>query len=170
MFLDRDGVLVEALVRGDRPVAPTTLKDFTLVAEAAAAVARLRRAGLVSIVVTNQPEVARGSLPEDVLGTMHQRLREEIPVDDIFVCPHDGDGCACRKPRPGLLHEAAAKWGLDPAGSFLVGDRWRDIEAGRAVGCYTILLERRYSACATADTRVATVVEATDVILARLGA
>jgi D-glycero-D-manno-heptose 1,7-bisphosphate phosphatase len=169
VFLDRDGVLVETLVRDDRALAAMSLEDFRVVDGAARQVQRLRDAGLVAIVVTNQPEVARGTLRAEVLAQMHAILGEAVPVHDIAVCPHDdGDHCACRKPKPGLLEEAAAMWDLDLGGSFLVGDRWRDVDAGRAVGCFTVLLERSYSACTTAHARVRTLEEATDVILGEL--
>jgi D-glycero-D-manno-heptose 1,7-bisphosphate phosphatase len=170
VFLDRDGVLNEAMVRGDRAYAPLTLEDFRLVEGAAAQVGRLRQASLVPIVFTNQPEVARGLLAPETLARMHERLRAAIPVEDVFVCVHDSnDGCACHKPKPGMLHAAAARWGLDLRRSFVVGDRWRDIDAGRAAGCYTILVERPYSQCASADAQVASLGEAVDVILSRLG-
>src|SRR5207248_10850670 len=104
---------------------------------AAELVARLRTAGLVCVVFTNQPEVARGVIAPGVLDAMHDKLRVAVPVDDIYVCPHDGgEGCACRKPRPGMLRAAAARWDVSLADSFVVGDRWRDVDAGRAVGCY----------------------------------
>jgi len=92
-------------------------------------------------------------------------------VDEIAVCPHDdSDDCACRKPKPGMLLEAARRAKIDLHESFVVGDRWRDIDAGRAVGCYSILIERPYSACSTADARVSDLSSAVDVILARTGA
>ena len=169
VFLDRDGVLVRTLVRDDRVYAPCREADFHIEAGAGREVRRLRAAGLVPIVFTNQPDVARGALRHDTLERMHARLRAEVPVEDVLVCPHDGDdGCECRKPRPGLLLAAAEKWRLDLSRSFVVGDRWRDVDAGRAVGCYSVLIDRPYSACARADARVATLAEAVDVILARL--
>ena len=170
VFLDRDGVLTEALVRGGRAYAPVALEDFRIVEGAAAQVARLRDAGLRRIVVTNQPELARGTLDRRTLDRMHEILRAAVDLDDLFLCDHDpGEGCACHKPRPGLLLAAAARWHLDLRGSFLVGDRWRDIGAGAATGCFTILIERPYSQCDAADARVASLSDAVDVILARLG-
>jgi D-glycero-D-manno-heptose 1,7-bisphosphate phosphatase len=171
VFLDRDGVLVETEVRDGAAYAVTTLAEFRVVPDAAEQVARLRAAGLVCIVFTNQPEVARGTIAPEVLAAMHNVLRAAVPLDDVYVCPHDeGDGCACRKPRPGMLHDAAARWDVSLAGSFVIGDRWRDVDAGRAAGCYAVLLEREYSACTTADARVATLHEAVDAVLARLAA
>lgn len=168
VFLDRDGVLVETLVRGDRALAPISLDEFRITAGARLLVTRLCERGLLPIVFSNQPDVGRGLIPHATLEEMHARLRRELPVVDIFVCVHDnGDACDCRKPRPGMLRSAADKWGIDLQGSFVVGDRWQDVDAGRAVGCYTILIERPYSGRASADARVATLVEAVDMILAR---
>jgi D-glycero-D-manno-heptose 1,7-bisphosphate phosphatase len=169
VFLDRDGVLAQEIVRDGQAFAPTELDDFHLVDSAATEVQRLRAAGLACIVFTNQPEVARGLLAPETLERMHAHLRAVLPVDDVFVCPHvDEDACACRKPSPGMLRAAADKWDIDLARSFVVGDRWRDIDAGRAVGCFTLLVERSYSRCTTADARVATLSEAVDLILARV--
>jgi D-glycero-D-manno-heptose 1,7-bisphosphate phosphatase len=168
VFLDRDGVLVEAFVRDNCAYAALTLDEFRLCPDAAPQVARLKAAGLLPIVFTNQPEVARGTLTPATLDDMHQRLRAGVGVADVFVCPHDDAAdCACRKPRPGMLHAAAAKWGLDLAACHVIGDRWRDIEAGRRAGCHTVLLERSYSGCDSADHRVSSLVEAVDSVLAR---
>jgi D-glycero-D-manno-heptose 1,7-bisphosphate phosphatase len=170
VFLDRDGVLVETFVRGNRAYAPVSLEEFRVVGGAAEQVARLRTAGLLPLVFTNQPEVAGGVVSSATLDRMHVELRAAVPVADIFVCPHQtDDGCGCRKPKPGLLYAAARKWQVDLTASFVVGDRWRDIEAGRAVGCYTILLERPYSRCEAADARVSDLARAVDVILEREG-
>ena len=166
VFLDRDGVLVETLVRDNRAFAPLSLSEFRLVAEATAQVARLREAGLLPIVFTNQPDVGRGRLSLETLDAMHARLRETVAVEDIFVCTHDSEAaCECRKPKPGLLRAAAEKWAVDLEQSFVVGDRWQDIEAGRAVGCYTVLIERPYSENPAADARVADLVGAVRVVL-----
>jgi D-glycero-D-manno-heptose 1,7-bisphosphate phosphatase len=168
-FLDRDGVLVETLVRNGRAHAAVTLEQFRICPDAREQVGRLRVAGLHPIVFTNQPEVARGTLSRETLETMHEWLRDAVGVDDIFVCVHaEGEGCVCRKPRPGMLEAAARTWGLDLAASFVVGDRWRDIDAGRAVGCYTVLIERPYSECRVADARVADLAGAVDAVLARI--
>jgi D-glycero-D-manno-heptose 1,7-bisphosphate phosphatase len=169
VFLDRDGVLAETCVRDNRAYAALSLDEFRLCPDAGVQVTRLRTAGLLPIVFTNQPEVARGALHPATLDRMHERLRAAVSIADIFVCPHDDAAdCACRKPRPGMLHAAAAKWGLDLSASFVVGDRWRDIDAGRVAGCYTVLLDRPYSDCTSADARVAGLAEAVDAILARV--
>lgn len=165
-FLDRDGVLCESVERAGKPSAPLTLDEFRLVEGIGPDVARLRSAGLLAIVFTNQPEVARGLLKPEILDEMHRRLRAAAVFDDVYVCPHErSQGCACCKPRPGMLVEAAKKWEVDLRSSFVVGDRWVDIEAGRAVGARTLLIERPYSQCTTADERVPDLKSAVDRIL-----
>lgn len=154
VFFDRDGVLSRAVVREGRAYAPLTLKDFIILPEAAEAIAQVHRAGFLAIVVTNQPEIARGQLSWSTLAAMHQRLSDIVRVDDIYVCPHDPkDRCLCHKPQPGLLQQAAHDWNLNLSASFLIGDRWRDVVAGREAGCYTILIERIYSGTARPDYR-----------------
>ena len=145
VFLDRDGILNVAVVRQGRPLAPLNLESFRIAQDAAACLGDLKRSGFHLIVVSNQPEVARGRLPRPTVEQMHERLRSALPVDDILVCFHDTrDQCNCRKPQPGLLFEAQAKYSLDLSRSFLIGDRWRDIEAGNAAGTRTVLVDRCY--------------------------
>ena len=145
VFLDRDGVLNHVMIRDGMPFGPMSLAEFALVEGAADDVRRLKDAGYAVIVATNQPELARGRLQQSALDAMHAKLRAEVPVDAIFVCPHDdADRCACRKPAPGLLLSAARAHGIDLARSFMVGDRWRDVEAGRAAGCRTVLVDMGY--------------------------
>jgi D-glycero-D-manno-heptose 1,7-bisphosphate phosphatase len=145
VFLDRDGVLNRVKIRDGLPVGPTELTDFVLVKDAARSVQRLKVAGYVVIVTTNQPELARGRLTPQVLDAMHSKLQSEVPVDAIYVCPHDdAQNCTCRKPRPGLLVTAARDYLIDLSRSFMVGDRWRDVDAGKAAGCRTVLIECGY--------------------------
>jgi len=152
VFFDRDGVLNQAVVRGGQVRAPLALEEFVVLPGAAEAVAQVREAGFLAIVVTNQPEIARGQLSWDTLTAMHRHLCGIVPVDAVYICPHDSiDGCDCHKPQPGLLLEAANDWDLDLSASFLIGDRWRDVGAGRAAGCYTVLIERDYSGTVDAD-------------------
>lgn len=141
VFLDRDGVLNRLVAHKGRAVAPRALAEFALLPGVRQAVEALRRAALRTLVVTNQPEVARGQLARGELEHIHARLRRWVPLDAIYVCPHDdADNCACRKPKPGLLEQAARARRVTMAESFLVGDSWRDVAAGKAAGCTTILL------------------------------
>jgi D-glycero-D-manno-heptose 1,7-bisphosphate phosphatase len=145
VFLDRDGVLNVAVVRDGHPYPPETLEAFKIYPDAADALARLKHAGFLLLVVTNQPDVARGRQSRAAVDAMHAALRERLPVDDFLVCWHDDrDACECRKPKPGLLLESAVRYQIDLRASFLIGDRWRDIDAGAAAGCRTVLIERHY--------------------------
>ena len=141
VFLDRDGVLNANIERDGRPVAPWRLEDFRILPGVPEAVRELRRAGFVTVVVTNQPDIANGRTLRATLDAMHDELRRQVEIDDIRVCPHvDSDACACRKPKPGMLVEAAAEHAIALEQSWLVGDRWRDIAAGHAAGCRSILV------------------------------
>lgn len=145
VFLDRDGVLNWAAVRDGRPYPPRDLTEAQLLPDALLACRELKAAGAVLVVVTNQPDVRRGTAQAESVQEINDWLRAELPVDDVRVCLHDdGDGCDCRKPKPGLLVEAAADWGVDLAASVMVGDRWRDIVAGQAAGCRTVFIDRGY--------------------------
>ena len=146
MFLDRDGVLNRALVRHGKPYPPANVDELEIVPEAAAALARLAQAGFLLLVVTNQPDVARGRQQRAEVETMHAAIRQALPIDEFFVCYHDdADGCDCRKPKPGLLLDAARKYEIDLSQSFLIGDRWRDVDAGAAAGCLALWIDRGYA-------------------------
>ena len=145
VFLDRDGVLNRALVRDGRPYPPDTLERFEVLPGVPDALGRLSDAGFLLIGATNQPDVARGTQRREVIEAMNARLMVESPITAILVCYDDGDDCPRRKPNPGLLLEAAEQYGIDLAASFMVGDRWKDIEAGRRAGCRTIFIDRAYT-------------------------
>jgi transaldolase len=145
VFLDRDGVLNRVVLRDGKPYPPASASEMEIVPDAAEALADLKKLGYRLIVVTNQPDIGRGRQKQEVVDAMHQRLRETLPLDDILVCHHtDGDGCDCRKPRPGLILRAAARHGIHLPASVMVGDRWRDVEAGENAGCRTVLIECGY--------------------------
>lgn len=146
VFLDRDGVLNRVFVRDGVTHPPGTLAEFELLPGAAGAVRRLHAAGFQLIVVTNQPDVARGTQTREGVEAIHARLCAELPMLEVLACLHDaGDDCACRKPKPGLILDAVRRWRLDPRRSFLVGDRWSDVIAGQRAGCRTVLVETPYS-------------------------
>jgi D-glycero-D-manno-heptose 1,7-bisphosphate phosphatase len=169
VFLDRDGVLNEPVIVDGRPNPPASAEAVVLVEGAAEACQHLRSAGLPLVVVTNQPDIARGTQSRGAVDAINAALRRQIEVDAILVCPHDdADGCACRKPRPGMLLEAATQLRIDLARSVMVGDRWRDVEAGRRAGCRTVLVRRSYDEpIAHADIEVGALSEAIQWILQR---
>ena len=145
VFLDRDGVLNRALVIDGKPYSPMQVSEFRLLPGVAETCDRLAAAGLPIIVVTNQPEVARGRLSMDVLDDMHAELWKRLSVTEIVVCPHDNaDGCTCRKPLPGMIIDAADRHHIDRSRSVMVGDRASDINAGHAAGCMTIRIGNGY--------------------------
>jgi D-glycero-D-manno-heptose 1,7-bisphosphate phosphatase len=145
VFLDRDGVIVVPEFRDGRSFAPRTVAAFEIYEAAAHHLTRLKQAGYLLVVVTNQPDVARGLIPPEALETMHHRLRSALPIDLLLVCPHDNHHrCACRKPKPGMLFDAAARLNIDLGASTMVGDRISDIEAGQAAGCRTAFIDLDY--------------------------
>ena len=148
VFLDRDGVINRALEREGKPYPPTSLAEFEILPEVADACARLRAAGFRLIVATNQPDVGRGTLKQDVVDKIHAHLLAQLPIDRVEVCYHAGKGlsdCDCRKPKPGMLLRAARELQINLAQSWMVGDRWRDVDCGHAAGCRTIFIDRGYA-------------------------
>lgn len=158
VFLDRDGVINRAVVRDGKPFPPSGMHDFELLPEVASSLASLKAHGFALFIITNQPDVTRGTQTRETIESMHQNLSDALPIDDIFVCYHDdNDECDCRKPLPGLLLEARSKHNIDLSRSFVVGDRWRDIDAGHNAGCKTILIDYGYRERAPARPPEATV-------------
>jgi D-glycero-D-manno-heptose 1,7-bisphosphate phosphatase len=149
VFLDRDGVLNRPVVREGLPFPPANLDEFQLYPDVAEGCQRLKNAGFILIVVTNQPDVGRGTQSRESVEAMHARLRGDLPaLDGIEVCFHagssHGESCDCRKPKPGMLLRAAAAHYIDLKRSFLVGDRWRDIDCAHAAGCRAVFIDHGY--------------------------
>lgn len=147
VFLDRDGVINRALVRDNKPYPPTTVAEFELLPGVEEACAKLKAAGFLLIVATNQPDVGRGTLSQAALDAIHAEMLRRLPIDRVEVCTHPGQGksdCDCRKPKPGMLLRAARELGLDLAQSWMVGDRWRDIDCGAAAGVKTVFIDYGY--------------------------
>jgi D-glycero-D-manno-heptose 1,7-bisphosphate phosphatase len=168
VFLDRDGVLNEAFLDNGTPVPPRVVADFRLLPGVTEACRAFSEAGLVLVVVTNQPDISRGSLRQGELDAMNERLRKVLPIDDICVCPHDNaEGCPCRKPRPGMIMDAARRLGLDLNRSVAVGDRWRDIDAARRAGVHSVHIEWNHDEelHSPADATFGSLIEARDHIL-----
>ena len=146
VFLDRDGVLNKVYVRDGVTHPPDHVGELEFLPGVEQALDRLHEAGFPLVVVTNQPDVARGKQTHEGVEAINDRVRAALPVLDVLSCFHDGaDDCSCRKPRPGLLLTAARQWGLDPNRSFMVGDRWSDVVAGQTAGCRTVLVETPWS-------------------------
>jgi D-glycero-D-manno-heptose 1,7-bisphosphate phosphatase len=155
IFLDRDGVLNEAVVIDGHPHPPRSVDELTLLPGVEDACAQLRAAGFALVCVTNQPDIARGTVSAASVAAINTHIQRRLALDAVVVCPHDdADGCACRKPRPGMIRDAAARLGLDLERSVVVGDRWRDVEAGRRAGCQTVFIDHGYQETipAVADT------------------
>jgi D-sedoheptulose 7-phosphate isomerase len=145
VFLDRDGVINRAVVRDGKPFPPAGMHELELLPEVASSLSALKARGFAVYVITNQPDVTRGTQTREAVENIHQFLSSSLPIDDIFVCYHDdNDECGCRKPLPGLLLEARSKHNIDLSRSFVVGDRWRDIDAGHNAGCKTVLIDYGY--------------------------
>jgi D-glycero-D-manno-heptose 1,7-bisphosphate phosphatase len=168
VFLDRDGVINRKPPEGEYI---TEVSQFELLPRAADAIARIEAAGFAVIVVSNQRGIARGSLTQGRLAEIHRRMQQSLAaagarLAGVYVCPHEGN-CDCRKPRPGMLLQAAAEHRVSLAKSWMVGDSDCDIEAGKAAGCATIRVGSRANANALADFTVPSLTEAADLILAR---
>ncbi len=147
VFLDRDGVVVVPECRDGKGYAIRRLADLEFYPDAQGSVARLSEAGFDVVIVTNQPDVAADLIEEAELAAIHAEVLATLDVTRIHTCPHSaGAGCACRKPRPGLLAMEAAIDSVDFEGSWMVGDRDSDIAAGLAVGCRTVFIDRGWVA------------------------
>jgi D-glycero-D-manno-heptose 1,7-bisphosphate phosphatase len=171
VFLDRDGVLNRTVVRNGVPHPPASIEEVEILPGVADALDLLKKLDLPLIVVTNQPDVARGTQTKEAVEQINQFLRERLPLTAFYVCYHDTpDNCTCRKPRPGLIAEAAAAYNIDLSRSFLVGDRWSDVAAGQAAGCRTLLIDLPYSqgSRCTPSHRVRDLSEAVKIIVAEL--
>jgi D-glycero-D-manno-heptose 1,7-bisphosphate phosphatase len=145
VFLDRDGVINRATVREGLPYPPASLDELEVMPDAAASLEALRRVGFLLLVVTNQPDVARGTSSRETVEGINAELARQLPIDRFYICYHDSDdGCHCRKPKPGMLLDAAQEWDIDLARSYMIGDRWRDVDAGMAAGCATVFIDWGY--------------------------
>jgi D-glycero-D-manno-heptose 1,7-bisphosphate phosphatase len=168
VFLDRDGVINRPVVRAGRPYPPDSLAQLEIFPDVPQALRALKAGGYRLIVVTNQPDVARGTLPRAVVDAIHARLESILTLDAVLACTHDDyDRCECRKPLPGLITHASRELNIDCTASYMIGDRWRDIEAGRRAGCKTFFIDRAYdeSPPASYDFRVGSLLEAAQIIL-----
>jgi len=165
IFLDRDGVINKAILRDGKPYSPRSLEEFVFNDGIKEAVYRMKELGYRVFVVSNQPDIARGEISQNILDRMSEKIRLELPLDDIFICLHDDHhDCPCRKPKPGMLMRAVEEWGIDLSSSFMIGDTWKDMEAGRAAGCKSILLDAYYNQDVLCDFRVKSLLDAISII------
>jgi D-glycero-D-manno-heptose 1,7-bisphosphate phosphatase len=156
VFLDRDGVLNRVVVRNGRPFPPASADEVEIIPGSAEACAAIHEAGALIFCVTNQPDVARGTARREQVSAINRRLQSALGLDEVVACYHDdGDGCSCRKPEPGMLIDLATRHAVDLATSVMVGDRWRDIEAGRRAGCRTVFIDHGYAEDRPANTDLA---------------
>jgi len=146
VFLDRDGVIIEAVIHNGKPYPPASVSDARITEGFYTVLQKISAAGFIIIGITNQPDVARGLQSQKAVEEINQYLVNVLPIETIFVCFHDDkDACSCRKPKPGLIYEAAAVFDIDLANSYMVGDRWKDIEAGKNAGCKTVFVDYGYA-------------------------
>jgi len=169
VFLDRDGTLNKAIVRDGKPYPPSTPSEFVLLPGVQEGCVKLKQAGFLLVVVTNQPDVGRGTQKQEVVEAIHARILQQLPIDRVEVCYHAGrgDSCDCRKPAPGMLLRAAQALAIDLSKSWMIGDRWRDIDCGRAAGCRTVFIEQGYDEQLRAipDFTACDFLQATDIVL-----
>lgn len=145
VFLDRDGVLNKAIVREGKPYPPANLSELEILPGVTEAINILREAGFILIVVSNQPDVARGTTTKHMVEEINHFLDDKLNIDRFIMCYDDDDQSQFRKPRPGMLLAGAQEFEISITDSFMVGDRWRDIEAGISAGCKTIFIDYGYS-------------------------
>lgn len=146
VFLDRDGVLNIPTIKDGKSYAPRTLSQFRLYPHTNLYLSLLKKAGYKTIVITNQPDVGNNLIKLAELESMHERLFKKAEINDIFVCIHSqSEGCLCRKPKTGLIEQAISKYNIDISKSFLIGDRYSDIEAAKSINCKSIFIDRNYS-------------------------
>jgi D-glycero-D-manno-heptose 1,7-bisphosphate phosphatase len=170
VFLDRDGVINRPVVRDGLPYPPADVEEFDIYDDVPAGCARLKAAGYLLVVATNQPDVGRGTQARGQVEAMHAVMTAALPIDRVEVCYHPGgalSSCACRKPAPGMLLQAADALSIRLSASYMVGDRWRDIDCGHAAGCRTIFVDRGYAEelRQAPDFTVNSFAEAVDIIL-----
>ena len=152
IFLDRDGVVCKAVIREGKPFPPASASEMEVLPGVKSAITVFKRLGFKVFIVTNQPDVARGTIKKESVEEINNRLAELLTIDDWLVCYHDDvDRCLCRKPLPGMICQLADKYSLDLSNCIMVGDRWKDIEAGKAAGCITFFVDNNYNEKRPAD-------------------
>lgn len=166
IFLDRDGVINEVVFHDSvKPSSPWKFDEFRFIPKIEEPLEELKAMGFNLFIISNQPDISRGYIEMGTTERINQAIYEHLPIQEIMVCSHDDkDDCPCRKPKPGMLLELSNKWDIDLKNSFLIGDNWKDIEAGKAAGCITFLLDRTYNRAVEADHRVKDIDEMVGII------
>ncbi|HKU44199.1 MAG TPA: HAD family hydrolase [Polyangiales bacterium] len=168
VFLDRDGVINKPMIRDGLPFAPKDMSEFEFLDGAREVCAALRDRGYVLLVCTNQPDVARGWQMREQVEEFHRYIQAQLPIAHIYACYHDDkDGCDCRKPKPGMLLSGSRDFDVELSRSWMVGDRWKDIVAGRDAGCRTAYLRHGYDETPARDPdyEIRSLVELLDIIV-----
>jgi len=146
LFLDRDGIINKAYVVNGKSYPPRKIDNFYLLPGVSKSLKLSKELGFLNIIITNQPDISSGKTTQEFVDTCHRKLLDALPIDDIYVCSHsDEELCSCRKPKPGMILDAQKKWNIDLEKSFLVGDRWKDIEAGQSVKCCCFFVNYKYN-------------------------
>ena len=147
-FLDRDGIINYPIFRGisPKPIAPWTIEEFNLIPGLGNILTELKKNGFYIFVVTNQPDISKGIIDIELINKMNKIILDKYPINEILFCPHtDDDNCLCRKPKPGMILSLIKKYKINVKNSYILGDNFKDIEAGKAAGLKTILLNRFYN-------------------------
>lgn len=145
VFFDRDGIINKAIIIDNKPYPPKNLTELELIDGIHLLMWELKSKGFLIFVITNQPDVARGTQTKSMIEAINNNIKKELPIDEIFVCYHDEGNCTCRKPMPGFILQAKDTYNIDLNQSFMIGDRWRDIDCGNYAGCLTIFVDYGYN-------------------------
>ena len=165
IFFDRDGVLNKLVTRDGGQYSPQDFAHFKIFSNAKIITKYTNSLGFLNIVLSNQPDISRGTLKIDDLNKMTEALHQELVIDEVFYCKHDdSDKCQCRKPDPGLIIKASKKWDIDLNKSYLIGDSWKDIEAAKKVNVDSFLLDRDYNANYEDANRIQSLLDITNLI------
>lgn len=169
VFLDRDGIINEVVYHGsNKPSSPWKFEEFKLIPGIKKPLEELVQMGYLIFIISNQPDISRGFIKNGTTEKINNVISERFPITEIRVCPHDDHhNCKCRKPKPGMILELCKKWNVDPSKSFMIGDNWKDIEAGKSAGCTCILLDKNYNKSVNIKHRVKNLKEAVKLIKMR---
>ena len=166
IFLDRDGVINEVVFhKSDKPSSPWNFNEFKLLPHVKEPLAEFTKMGYLLFIISNQPDISRGFIEKGITEKISRIIYDKYPIKEIMICPHDDHhNCNCRKPNPGMILELSKKYNIDLKKSFLIGDNWKDIEAGQRAGVITILINYPYNKSVKTDYRVKNLVSAVKLI------